>query len=253
MKRVCRCLCTGDVKIIYESRFRYMTKKKKVWISICGVLIAVFLGLVCVYFIYGSMLINGYSEETIINDLSDDMNNPVEIFAVKKYEDHLGVAYKDPSDDNPYDDYVHFGHYIRHSLYKNRYYYKGGSEGNVNGPSACVLSRQEAKLSYFIADELGREDDRCIVYETDAMGNTVRKLDEFDVPKNTPYILVKEYELLHIYHSIDVCNASRDYPREFNENYIEADKEWFNMIKSASGEKEQKKTEELYKEVFGEE
>ena len=237
-----------------------MTKKKKVWISICGVLIVVFLGLVCVYFIYGSLLVNGYSEETIIKDLSDDMDNPIEILAMKKHENYLGVLYKDPKVDDPYGDYAYFTYYIRHSLYKNRYYYKGGSRkkdgfregGNVTCPTACALSENTVKVPYYIKD-IGRDDDKCVVYETDAMGNTVRKLDEFDVPKNTPYMLVKEYELLHIYHSIDVCNASRDYPREFNENYIEADKEWFNMIKNASGKKEQKKIEELYKEVFGEE
>ena len=83
------------------------------------------------------------------------------------------------------------------------------------------------------------------------MGNTVRKLDEFEVPANEPYIILKEYELLNIFHHLEACGASQDTPREYNENYLETDKEWFNMLRNDTEAKPDKELEELYEKAFG--
>ena len=181
------------------------------------------------------------------------MDNPIKILTMAQYENHLAILYKDPKDDDPYNDYAHFDHYIKQSLYKNRYKYKGGSPGgNITCPSVWSLTEYELKVPYFIYD-IGRDENKCIVYEEDAMGNTVRKLDEFDVPQNEPYIVLKEYELLNILHRIEVVNTSFDYPREYNKNYLEADKEFFGILKNSSDEKNQTEVDELYKKAFANE
>ena len=55
-----------------------MTKRKKAAIICIGIFGIILIGLVSAYFIYGSTLLNGYSEETIIKELSEDTDNPIE-------------------------------------------------------------------------------------------------------------------------------------------------------------------------------
>lgn len=227
-----------------------MTKKKKAAIIGIGMFGFILIGLISAYFIYGSTLLNGYSEETIIKELSEDTDNPIEILAMQRYEDHLGILYKDPTDDDPYNDFARFDYFIKHGLYKNRYYHKGHAEGNVTCPTVCELAEHALQVPCFI-DDIGRNESICIVYEADAMGNTVRKLDEFEVPENEPYMILKEYELLNIFHHLEACGASQDTPREYNENYLETDKEWFNMLRNDTEAKPDKELEELYEKAFG--
>lgn len=233
-----------------------MTKKKKTAITGISIFGFILIGFISAYFIYGSTLLNGYSEETIIKELSEDMDNPIEILAMQKYEDHLGILYKDPTAEDPLnganvDDYAFFADYVRHRLYKNRYYYKGGSPGgNATCPLTYALAEDVLQIPCFVYD-IGRDESRCVVYESDAMGNTVRKLDEFEVPANEPYIILKEYKLLNIFHHLEACGASQDTPREYNENYLEADKEWFNMLRNDTEEKPDKELDELYEKAFG--
>lgn len=233
-----------------------MTKRKKAAIICIGIFGIILIGLVSAYFIYGSTLLNGYSEETIIKELSEDTDNPIEILAMQKYEDHLGILYKDPMAEDPLngtnaEDYAFFAHYIKHRLYKNRYYYKGGSPGgNVTCPLTSALVEDVLQVPCFVYD-IGRGESRCVVYEADAMGNTVRKLDEFEVPANEPYIILKEYELLNIFHHLEACGASQDTPREYNENYLETDKEWFNMLRNDTEAEPDKELDALYEKAFG--
>ena len=207
-----------------------MTKRKKAVIICIGMFGFIMIGLISAYFIYGSTLLNGYSEETIIKELSEDTDNPIEILAMQKYEDHLGILYKDPMAEDPLngtnaEDYAFFAHYIKHRLYKNRYYYKGGSPGgNVTCPLTSALVEDVLQVPCF---------------------------DEFEVPANEPYIILKEYELLNIFHHLEACGASQDTPREYNENYLETDKEWFNMLRNDTEAKPDKELEELYEKAFG--
>ena len=117
-------------------------------------------------------------------------------------------------------------------------------------PLTSALVEDVLQVPCFVYD-IGRGESRCVVYEADAMGNTVRKLDEFEVPANEPYIILKEYELLNIFHHLEACGASQDTPREYNENYLETDKEWFNMLRNDTEAKPDKELEELYEKAFG--
>ncbi len=132
------------IKFVCKRRRSIMTKRKKAAIIGIGMFGFILIGLISAYFIYGSTLLNGYSEETIIKELSEDTDNPIEILAMQKYEDHLGILYKDPTAEDPLTEQMWrimlFAHYIKHRLYKNRYYYKGGSPGgNVTCPLTSAL------------------------------------------------------------------------------------------------------------------
>ncbi len=195
-------------------------KHKKTIFILCGLLFAVFTGLISAYCIHAQTLLNAYSEETIIRSLSEDKDNPIVLIGTEKYEDYLAVFYKSPFDDDSYDDYAHFETYKKSKLYKNRYKRGGYGYGNITGPSVSQVGTQESTQAKCFFYDVAREETTCVVYETDLAGNYVRKLDEFEIPK-TPYIIVKEYELLDIMNSVICHGALMDYEHEFNENYKE--------------------------------
>ena len=67
---------------------------------------------------------------------------------------------------------------------------------------------------------------KCIIFEDDLGLNSIRKLDEIDVVQ-TPYIIVKEYDLLSKYHYVMAVNGTTeiDYNNFYNENWEQTDKE----------------------------
>lgn len=227
-------------------------KKKKIVIVLFSIFAIALICVLSLYCIRASTLLNGSNEETIINSLSEDKDNPIQILALERYEDYLAVLYKSPLDDDPYGNYAHFRLYEKSRHYKNRYRSIGGEYGNFSDVSLSEIKEEHNEdltninitetttIKCFIYDTV-IEDEICNIYEVDAQDNVVRKLDELKIPQ-TDFIMVKEYELLSPLHSLSCAGNSFDYERSFNENYEETDKEQFEIM-----QEEQKEVEEAYK------
>lgn len=74
-----------------------------------------------VYFGYGSTMINPDNEQSIINVLSTDKSNPINILATKKYGDRFLVLYTDPVKVKENENSSCFSTFVKNKFYKNRY------------------------------------------------------------------------------------------------------------------------------------
>ena len=120
---------------------------------------------------YGSTMINIENEKSIINHLSSNKNNPINILATQKYGNSFLIVYTDPvkTKENKYSSY--FSCFTKHKFYKNRYKYQGGTTGK----------QTEIMVSGITLDN-----------ET---GIPIKRLDVIDVLKGQPYIIVKKYQI----------------------------------------------------------
>ena len=74
-----------------------------------------------VYFGYGSTMINPDNEQSIINVLSTDKSNPINILATKKYGNRFLVLYTDPVKVKENENSSCFSTFVKNKFYKNRY------------------------------------------------------------------------------------------------------------------------------------
>ncbi|MCD7797777.1 MAG: hypothetical protein LUG95_09455 [Clostridiales bacterium] len=82
-------------------------KSKKVFLKIILIsAISVIAIAVLAYFAYGSTLLNPSSEKSVINVLSSNKSNPIDILKIEKYKDYVAVLYTDPTDDK-----LHFAYF----------------------------------------------------------------------------------------------------------------------------------------------
>lgn len=152
------------------------------------------------YIGYGSTMINIENEKSIINHLSSDKNNPINILTTQKYGDSFLIVYTDPVKTEENENSSYFSRFTKHKLYKNRYKYKGGTTGNqseimVTGIELDNEITHDNSIAYAVAN-VASEETKCSVFEVDhETGIPIRRLDVIDVPKGQPYIIVKEYQI----------------------------------------------------------
>ena len=149
-----------------------------------------------VYFGYGSTMINPDNEQSIINVLSTD---PINILATKKYGNRFLVLYTDPVKVKENENSSCFSTFVKNKFYKNRYSASSigtgdGTEIQVEGTELEDASLQKDTRVFAIAN-VATEETICSIFEIDPeTGQYINRLDIIDVPKNQPYIIVKEYK-----------------------------------------------------------
>ena len=215
------------ILIVLESEYNMAKKVLVISISIVAV---IFVGLSISYLIYGSTLVNANDEKSISDYLSYDKNKPIEILAKKSYKDYVAVLYTDPIDkeNGEDDDFAHFYVFKKHKLYKDKYVHCAGSieGGNIISANVQQIEVMESSHAECFIYNVASNETKCIVLEDDLGLNSIRKLDEIDVVQ-TPYIIVKEYDLLSKYHYVNTVNGTKeiDYDNFYNENWEQTDKE----------------------------
>lgn len=149
---------------------------------------------------YGSTMINIENEKSIINHLSSNKNNPINILATQKYGNSFLIVYTDlvKTKENKYSSY--FSCFTKHKFYKNRYKYQGGTTGKqteimVSGITLDNEIEQNGTVVYAIAN-VASEETKCSIFEADSeTGIPIKRLDVIDVLKGQPYIIVKKYQI----------------------------------------------------------
>ena len=148
---------------------------------------------------YGSTMINPDNEQSIINVLSTDKSNPINILATKKYGNRFLVLYTDPVKVKENENSSCFSTFVKNKFYKNRYSASSigtgdGTEIQVEGTELEDASLQKDTRVFAIAN-VATEETKCSIFEIDPeTGQYINRLDIIDVPKNQPYIIVKEYK-----------------------------------------------------------
>jgi hypothetical protein len=175
-----------------------MKINKKIFIAL-PILITLIAVCAAVYFGYGSTMINPDNEKSIINFLSTDKDNPIDILVTKKYGDRFLILYTDPIKVAKNKNSSCFSTFVKNKYYKNRYNTSSLSTGNgteiqVVGTELEDVSLNEDTKTFAIAN-VASEETKCSIFEVDPETNRyVSRLDVIDVPKNKPYIIVKEYK-----------------------------------------------------------
>lgn len=153
-----------------------------------------------VYFGYGSTMINPDNEQSIINVLSTDKSNPINILATKKYGDRFLVLYTDPVKVKENENSSCFSTFVKNKFYKNRYSASSigtgdGTEIQVEGTELEDASLQKDTRAFAIAN-VATEETKCSIFEADSeTGIPIKRLDVIDVLKGQPYIIVKKYQI----------------------------------------------------------
>lgn len=163
------------------------------------ILIALIAACSAVYFGYGSTMINPDNKKSIINFLSTDKDNPIDILVTKKYGDRFLILYTDPIKVAENKNSSCFSTFVKNKYYKNRYNTSSlstgdGTEIQVAGTELEDVSSKGDTRTFAIAN-VASEETKCSIFEVDPETNRyVSRLDVIDVPKNKPYIIVKEYK-----------------------------------------------------------
>ena len=153
-----------------------------------------------VYFGYGSTMINPDNEQSIINVLSTDKSNPINILATKKYGNRFLVLYTDPVKVKENENSSCFSTFVKNKFYKNRYSASSigtgdGTEIQVEGTELEDASLQKDARTFAIAN-VATEETKCSIFEADSeTGIPIKRLDVIDVLKGQPYIIVKKYQI----------------------------------------------------------
>lgn len=149
---------------------------------------------------YGSTMINPDNEQSIINVLSTDKSNPINILATKKYGDRFLVLYTDPVKVKENENSSCFSTFVKNKFYKNRYSASSigtgdGTEIQVEGTELEDASLQKDTRVFAIAN-VATEETKCSIFEADSeTGIPIKRLDVIDVLKGQPYIIVKKYQI----------------------------------------------------------
>ena len=163
------------------------------------IVLSIVLIFVFAYVGYGSTMINPDNEQSIINVLSTDKSNPINILATKKYGNRFLVLYTDPVKVKENENSSCFSTFVKNKFYKNRYSASSigtgdGTEIQVEGTELEDASLQKDTRAFAIAN-VATEETKCSIFEIDPeTGQYINRLDIIDVPKNQPYIIVKEYK-----------------------------------------------------------
>lgn len=169
-----------------------MKKAKKVRIlllSLCLLIAAA----VCVYIVYSLTLINPGSEESLRKHLGLSSDSRITVLARKKYNDYLGIYYKDSNESADITSFV----YLRENkICKNKYDKLGGGSGN-QAVSFQQIKRDDDSTSqdpfYFIYGQ-NVTDNSCTVFECGSDGHIIKKTDEIPL-SSKPFVIVKNYRL----------------------------------------------------------
>ena len=149
---------------------------------------------------YGSTMINPDNEQSIINVLSTDKSNPINILATKKYGNRFLVLYTDPVKIKENENSSCFSTFVKNKFYKNRYSASSigtgdGTEIQVEGTELEDASLQKDTRVFAIAN-VATEETKCSIFEADSeTGIPIKRLDVIDVLKGQPYIIVKKYQI----------------------------------------------------------
>ena len=145
-------------------------------------------------------MINPDNEQSIINVLSTDKSNPINILATKKYGDRFLVLYTDPVKVKENENSSCFSTFVKNKFYKNRYSASSigtgdGTEIQVEGTELEDASLQKDTRAFAIAN-VATEETKCSIFEADSeTGIPIKRLDVIDVLKGQPYIIVKKYQI----------------------------------------------------------
>ena len=198
-------------------------KMKKLKIIISVIFSVIVIGLLSVYFIYGSTLIDITNEKSIINALSSDSNQPIVIIKTAENGNYFGVLYSDPVDED--DCCFHFRSITKAKLYRNKYHNIGISstsyvvpvdEGEINVDELNEIDENTKTVESFLYTFEGDllKSNKCSVFEYNSdviieedtdekqviemmqkRADSYKKIDEFDLPNEQIYILPIVYEL----------------------------------------------------------
>ncbi len=196
---------------------------KKLKIIIPAILLIVAIGVLSVYFIYGSTLIDITNERSISNALANDPKQPITIIKTTKNGDYFGILYSDPADGD--DSCFHFRSITKAKLYRNKYHNIGISstsytiptdEGEINVDELNEIDENTKTVESFLYTFEGNslKSNKCSVFEYNSdviieedtdekqviemmqkRADSYKKIDEFDLPNEQIYILPIVYEL----------------------------------------------------------
>lgn len=184
-------------------------KNKAIKILIIALTIMI-IGCFAGYFGYGATMVNPNSEKSIINYLSVNKNQSVNIIKTKKYNNYFAVLYTDPSEIEINKNSAHLIYFSKSKYYSNRYQEKAKTGGKQTDPIVMYLvvddesdNNNNNEVSCFIGN-IATNETKCSIFELGDDYLPIRKIDEIEVQKNEPYILVKKYKLSNSNHDI-VC------------------------------------------------
>lgn len=197
---------------------------KKLKIIIPAILLIVAIGVLSVYFIYGSTLIDITNEKSISNALATDPKQPITIIKTAKNGDYFGILYSDPADGD--DSCFHFRSITKSKVYRNKYHNIGISstsyvipvdEGDINVDDLNEIDENTKTVESFLYTFEGNllKSNKCSVFEynnsdviieedTDEKqviemmqkrADSYKKIDEFELPDEQIYIIPIMYEL----------------------------------------------------------
>lgn len=207
-------------------------KKFKLIIPI--VLLCVAICTIAAYFIYGSTLIDITSDKSINDHFAIDPENPITILKTKKIGNYFGIIYTDPLD-KEYD--YSFKYITKSPLYKNRYYNVGGysnflGSGTLGFTEVKSPNEKENRADVFIYylgnnkykykkcsvyaynlsdNEINFEeisDDKEIIEKFKRMADSVKKVDEIELPDDNVFIVSKTYNLDYPYEMMSFYDGS---------------------------------------------
>lgn len=214
---------------------------KKLKIIIPAIFLIVVIGLLLAYFIYGSTLIDITNEKSIINALSTDANQPINIIKTAKNGNYFGILYSDPADGD--DSCYYFRSITKSKLYKNKYHNIGISstsyvvpvdEGDINVDNLNEIDESTKTVESFLYTFEGNllKSNKCSVFEYNnsdviieedtnekqvvemmqKLADSYKKIDEFDLPDEQIYLLPIVYELSQPGNqiSIEIGSVSED-------------------------------------------
>lgn len=157
-------------------------------------------------------MININSEKSINNHLSLTKSNSVTILGIEQYDDYCGILFIDPVDDP--EGTTHFKCLKKNKLFSNMYYEIGSAnQQNQSGVNCYKAYEDGDETAVFFIYGLGNDFDKCTSFELTI--NSVNKLEEISV-SNTPYILIRTYDLEDQQNNIIVLDGSLS-EKEFNQ------------------------------------
>ena len=186
-------------------------RETKVIISVV-ILVIVIIGCIAGYFGYGATMINPDNEKSIINHLSTDKENPIDVLEIKKHKNYVAILYTDPVELGKNKNSSHLVCFIKNKYYSNRYKSTASSGGEQTQSMVHFIpfiDEEKDSCSFCFIANTASEETKCSVFEYDENLLPIKKLDELEVPK-TSYIFVKEYELENKYNNILVYDGSID-------------------------------------------
>lgn len=214
---------------------------KKLKIIIPAILLIVAIGVLSVYFIYGSTLIDITNEKSISNAFATDPKQPITIIKTAKNGNYFGILYSDPADGD--DLCFHFRSITKAKLYRNKYHNIGISstsytipndEGQINVDVLNEIDKNTKTVESFLYTFEGNslKSSKCSVFEFNSsdviieedtdenqviemmqkLADSYKKIDEFDLPNEQIYIMPIVYELSQPGNqiSIEIGSVSED-------------------------------------------